>query len=100
MNDRISVSSKMYVRMEIKTKGISPVGDVVDLGLSTSDETPPSTWVTGHWVTEAARFWAYLLVGPGSTYGAVPPGRYWLWAKVTDNPELVYLPSENQLKFA
>lgn len=100
MNDRISVTSKTYVRMQVKATKGDPTGDPLECGLSTSYETPPTTWASGLWETEAGRYFAKLLVGPGSTYGAVTAGRYWLWSRVTDNPELVAIPAENPLKFA
>jgi hypothetical protein len=100
MTNKISIASKLYVRMPINPKGgLDPTSDVLQMGLSKVELTPPDTLIVGQWVTEVGRYWAYLLVGPGSPYGDVPPGRYWLVAKVTDNPEVPVLFSSNQLVF-
>ena len=101
MTDKISIASKIYVRMPITEQtGLDPTSDPLQMGLTASELVPPAMWTTGLWVPIGGRPWGELLVGPGSTYGPVAAGRYWLAARVTDNPEIPVLFSTNQLVFA
>lgn len=97
MRTRIRASSKEYVGAPItEDSGIDPTVDVVELSLTVGD-AEPTVWTTGVWQTIRGRPWALVLIGPGSTIGTLPVGRYWVNVKVTDNPEIPVLTAPNQI---
>lgn len=95
--DRISVLSREYVGAPIAhAAGVDPTGDVVGLAFLT-DGVTPSTFTPGIWETIDAQYWAVALIGPGSTHGPLAVGRYWVWIKFTDNPEVPVLRTPNRI---
>lgn len=63
------------------------------LGISASQQTPPTTWTTPSLAAYPSAGTADLsLLVPADT----PPGAYWLWVKDTDNPETLIRPCINQ----
>ena len=84
---RIAAGSTMYVKVPISaTSAGNPItltADAVAIAFTTPGGTP-ATWFTGTWEgTGTAR----VLVGPGGAL-TLTPGTYWVWVKVTDNPEI------------
>lgn len=72
-----------------------PTADTVQWGFqpsSVSAATPPSTWVLGSWETgtEAGQtaYFARCLVGPAGDFTPAQGSTYWVWLRITDNPEV------------
>lgn len=97
------VWSKDYVRMPIKAREASgpvdPTGLPIVMGFTTVRSTEPALWSTAIWELIDGQWCGALLVGPGSTHGVMLAGRYWVCARVTDNPEIPVVISTNQFKF-
>lgn len=97
MRTRIRATSKDYVGAPITEEtGIDVTADVVELSFTVGDQEP-TVWTPGVWKTVRGRPWAVALIGPGSSLGALPPGRYWINVRVTDNPEVPVLTSPNTI---
>lgn len=97
------VWSKDYVRMPIEAREaagpVNPMSLPIVMGFTTDRKVEPTVWSTAIWELIDGQYWGALLVGPGSTHGVMPSGRYWVCARVTDNPEIPALTSTNQFKF-
>lgn len=79
--------SALPVKMAIKPKGTPALP--VDL--------VAAEWVPGEtWSATAGRNMR-LLIGPGSTFGALTPGIYCMYGAVDDNPEDPFEPASNYL---
>ena len=98
------VSSLEYVRVAVSAvvngnTAYNPTNDAVQMGfvpVSSSGATPPSTWLAATWETVVQGtqtvYVAKCLAGPTGTY--VPTaGRYTVWVKVTDSPEIPVKPA-------
>lgn len=99
MRDRISTLSKDYVGAPIGARSAAGAVDpsLLPVQLAYTSAGNPTTWTTGEWELIDGQYWAVALVGPGSDIGVLAPGRYWVWAKVTGNPEIPVLKSPNQI---
>lgn len=87
-NQLISALSLQKVFVEVTTTATTdPTSDTVQVAVAPT-YTQPATWVTGTWVKQAGVFFISVLIGPGSTLGALTAGIYNVWVKVTDNPEV------------
>jgi hypothetical protein len=77
-----------------ETEGKDITASTVQVGLSTSSTTPPTTWVNPSVLTRpttsTAR--ASLLIDTGTAAGT-----YTLWVKVVDAPETLVRPAKNEL---
>jgi hypothetical protein len=99
VRDRISALSLDYVGAPVAAQDATGVVDPSSLQVELSYVAAgnPVTWVSGTWERIDGRYWAVALVGPGSTFGALAPGRYSVWVKVTSSPEVPVLKSPNQI---
>lgn len=89
----ISTVSKEYIKVPVAYTVAGVVSDptalVVELAFPLKDVDPVTgDWKTGSWESANARYWARLLVGPGSTFGALARGDYDVWVRVTATPEV------------
>lgn len=87
--------STEYVPVDVKATvhgaPYDPSADVVAFAFMTDSTTKPASgdWHTGSWDTIGLNRWvAQCLVGPGTGGVALSVGTYWIWVKVTDNPEI------------
>jgi hypothetical protein len=83
----VSEGMKRYVGGTItETTGKDISGATFQIALSPDNQIPPTVWVTPtvnmQGATTASRV-VKLLVDTGTT-----PGTYFVWARVTDNPEI------------
>ena len=72
-----------------------PTGDVVQMAFVpvSFPQSPPATWVTASWVTDAGgNYWATCLVGPANGGTVLAAGSYICYVKVTDSPSVPVLP--------
>jgi hypothetical protein len=84
----IALSSLSLEKISVAvTATANPTGDTVQMAVALN-YTNPVTWVAATWVTVAGVYYATVLIGPGSTLGALAPGIYSVWVKITDNPEI------------
>lgn len=97
----ISAASTEYISYPLINPTVNglpydPTADVVQFGFVTAAPntgTSPSTWVTGSWSTvtpagSAASYVARCLIGPANSGNVLAVGQWWVWIKVTDNPEV------------
>lgn len=76
---------------------VNPTGDTVAFAFTTPPARPVSgDWKTGAWDSTQPRtpgnaYIAHCLVGPGGTV-TLPAGRYTMWVRITDNPEIPVIP--------
>lgn len=98
MRTEIDSTSKEYVGAPItEVSGIDVTGDLIELAFTATRSSSGAVWTPGVWKTIGGRPWAVALVGPGSTHGALPAGRYWVKVRVIDSPEVPVLTSPNQI---
>ena len=87
----VSTLSKKFVEVPVRPKdsAANPTSDVVALAFIEGPGKPAGgDFVTGVWRTgSSGTFYAGALIGPGSTK-VLTPGRYSIWVKFTDNPEV------------
>lgn len=77
---------------------VNPTTDTVEFAFTSGREIEPDSgdWVSGSWATfQPARtvppiYRATCLVGPGGNI-ELAAGRYWIWVRITDNPEVPVL---------
>jgi hypothetical protein len=96
-----SALSREYVAVAITAKAagtpINPTGDTVEFAFTTGTAKPGAgDWKTGSWdgtqpQTPSNAYIAHCLVGPGGTV-ELAAGRYRMWVRVTDNPEVPVIP--------
>ena len=89
----ISVLSKDFIRVPVSAEedglAVDPTGDVVEMAIVTASTDPVGgDWNTAAWETAGSIYYARLLVGPGSSFGALSAKTYDVWVKVTDSPEI------------
>lgn len=94
----ISVSSLQYVKVPVTATvngaAYNPTSDQVQLAFVTIGDDPAgSDWVTGSWETASGTYYARALVGPGGTV-ELAKGRYQIYVKITDSPEIPVLESD------
>lgn len=93
MTQLLSTASLEYVRVPVAvTKSgafYDPSVDVVQMAF-TLLPTAPVTFYTGAWEVAGTSFFALCLVGPGGTV-TLTPATYYVWVKITDNPEVPVL---------
>jgi hypothetical protein len=98
MRTRIRQSSKEYVGMPVECqRDVDMTQDPVELGFTLEEEDEPEAWVSGEWETIEGQTWAVALIGPGSVLGVLEKDRWWVHARVTDNPEVPHLTSPNRI---
>lgn len=82
---KIPSISKEYVKVPI-TEGPADLTDLdVKLAILPDGQIPTGAdWKTGLWIGTSAA----LLIGPGSTFGALTRGlKYGIWVQIIDDPE-------------
>lgn len=100
---QIAVSSLEKIRVRIESSNdqgqpVNPTTDTVQFAFTADRMTEPQSgdWVLGSWSTWAPGgtikpvYRAVCLVGPGGAK-TLTAGRYWIWVRVTDNPEIPVL---------
>lgn len=87
--------STEYVPVDVKATvhgaPYDPSADAVAFAFMTNSSATPSSgdWHAGSWDTIGLNRWvAQCLVGPGTGGVALSTGTYWIWVKVTDDPEV------------
>ena len=96
-----SVLSREFVSVAITATAagspVNPTSDAVEFAFTAPATDPaPGDWKTGSWDGTEPRppgsaYIAHCLVGPGGTV-ELPVGRYTMWVRVTDNPEVPVIP--------
>ena len=93
---RISSTSKETVRVRVNAKVAGAVPNLslltVEMAIIPGTRKPVTgDWKAATWDTDATStptaYRAQIVVGPGSTVGALAPGVYYAWARVTDTGE-------------
>lgn len=93
---QISSLSLQYVRVQVTAMksgvGVDPSSDPVQMAFPSAGVAPVGgDWNTAAWekytTTSGTTYWAICLVGPGGTK-TLTAGRYDVWVKVTDSPEV------------
>jgi len=91
------VGSLQYIRYWVQAvvngnATYNPTSDVVEFGFTTSATVEPSVWYTGLWETDTIAnqpaYIAKILVGPAGTFVPASQTTYYVWIRVTDNPEV------------
>lgn len=90
-NLSVSTLSLQKVRADISTiPAKNPTGDAVQMAVVPIN-TQPVTWAAASWETINGVYYASVLIGPGSTIGTLAAGRYTVFVKITDSPEIPVL---------
>lgn len=95
----IDRDSRQYVQAQVTAtvagQSYNPTVDVVEFAFTTGNDRPV-TWYTGNWDTTPTNgtnaYWAQILIGPGSSGPVLAVGRYFVWVRITDNPEQPIIP--------
>ena len=96
------VGTLEYLRVQVKAlvngnQAYNPTSDVVQFGFvpqggGNTASTQPLTWLPGSWETTTisgqTAYVARCLVGPGGTFVPTANTTYFVWLKVSDNPEI------------
>ena len=96
------VGTLEYLRLRVSATvngntGYNPTNDVVQFGFvvkggGNTPSTVPTQWYTGSWetttITGQTAYIAKVLVGPGGTFTPSANTTYFVWLKITDNPEI------------
>lgn len=97
MPARISSLSKEYLVVPVKT---NPGGVAVNTAIATVEfaflaggEPQEADWKNGEWTSSGQTDYARVLIGPGSTAGALSDGNYTVWLRVSQSPEVVVRPA-------
>lgn len=97
----ISSASLEYVRVPVFAKEsgavVNPTSDVVTMAFLTADADPAGgDWKAAVWETDTTTtpdtYYAKCLIGTGGT-AVLANGRYQVWVKVTDSPEIPVKPA-------
>lgn len=88
----ISSLSTEYIKVPVTATvsgvAINPTTDTVQFAFTAADVNPVlADWKSGTWETSGGVYYARCLVGPAGTV-TLAAGDYWVWLKVTDNPEV------------
>lgn len=91
--------SRQYVQAQVTAivagEPYNPTVDTVEFAFP-SGNGRPSTWYTGSWNTTTVSgtntYWAQILIGPGSSGPVLAVDRYFVWIRITDNPEQPIIP--------
>ena len=87
---RLPVLSSEYVRVSIAAREagttVDPTSDTVEMAFVTTGEPGNTDWHTASWENDGATHYARILVGPAGV--ALPIGKYGVWVRVTDLPEI------------
>lgn len=91
----VSPLSLVYVKQQVsavKSGAVyDPTGDTVQLAFLPFGQQPASgDWKAASWETISSKYYARCLVGPGGAI-TLTNGRYQIWVKITDNPEIPVL---------
>jgi hypothetical protein len=96
-----SALSLEFVAVAVTAKAagtpVNPTSDTVEFAFTAVTAKPASgDWKTGSWdgtqpQTPGNAYIAHCLVGPGGTV-ALPTGRYTMWVRITDSPEVPVIP--------
>ena len=75
-----------------ETTGLDITNDTFVVGLSTDQNTPPPSWQVPDVQQNVGTNVRVKMLIQGQA-----PGTYWLWVKVTDNPEIIPLVCTNYI---
>lgn len=80
----------IYAKLPLTFTDIAnPPGDAVAVAIVAPTVDPQtSDWKTAAWKAGGPPYVAQLLVGPGSSFGALVKGNYRVWLKITDAAEV------------
>jgi hypothetical protein len=85
-----SALSKEYVRVPVAAAengiAVNPTTDTVQMAFPTHNAAI-TTWYSATWESAGSTYYARTIVGPGGSV-ALTAGRYDVWVKVTDSPEI------------
>lgn len=96
MDLRIPSGSLQYVTMPISSTS-DPTSLLVSMAVMPRGVEPEAgNFKTAAWAS-GTPYRCQILIGPGSTVGALTEGTYRLWAKVTAIPEIPVMASTNCL---
>lgn len=92
--ERIDFTSLEYLRCPVFADSggapVNPTADAVAMAFMAAPNTKPGggDWKPGGWDTTAiGTYVATCLVGTGGV--ALAPGTYFVWVRITDNPEVI-----------
>lgn len=95
----IDRDSRQFVQAQVAAtvagQPYNPTTDTVEFAFATGTGRP-DTWYTGSWTTATISgtntYWAQILIGPGGSGPVLTVGRYFVWIRITDNPEQPVIP--------
>ncbi len=94
VNFKVAVISVEYLRVRVTAREngayINPTSDNVEFGFTPIHvvDPTPDEWFVGDWETDNTKYYARVLVGPGTDVDFLEQGEtYNLWIKIHDNPE-------------
>ncbi|KIF67622.1 hypothetical protein HY68_01605 [Streptomyces sp. AcH 505] len=99
--ESISSLSLEFVQAEVTAtrRGVpyNPTDDVVAFAFTAIGTSRPDTWYTGGWdgddpIPGTHSYRAQVLVGPAGSGPALAVGRYQMWIRISDSPEVPVLP--------
>lgn len=80
---------KVPVTATVNGASYNPTVDTVQMAFKPpKDEPAAGDWLTASWETIGGKYHARALVGPGGGVITLTKGRWNVWLKVTDNPEV------------
>lgn len=89
----------VLAEVEVTEQGLAynPTSDVVEFAFTAIGDRLPATWFVGSWdgtqpVPGTTAYRAQVLVGPGSSGPVLAVGKYQVWIRITDSPEVPVLP--------
>lgn len=90
---RVAALSKEYVKVPVAATvngaTYNPTVDAVTIAFKKPAETPAANeFLAASWETINGKYYARALIGPGGGVTTLTPGRWNVWVKVTDNPEI------------
>lgn len=93
----IATISDEYCLVDIRAR-LDPTADVVEMAfMATTDKPGDDDWQTGSWEPYGGRgpYVARCLIGDGDDAVALDAGKYTVWVRITDDPEIPAKPAGN-----
>ena len=101
-NLKVPTTSTQYIKVPVSVirdgGAYDPTGDTVQMAFTTSGDTDPqdSDYLSALWETVGTTYYAKALIGPGINH-TLAPNTYFIWVKITDNPEVPVILAPNHL---